>query len=66
MDPLENWNPRPAIRKWMDDANRRQSNVTVASKTTSHKPYFKHIFEAAEDDEDNESKTKENIPKFEF
>lgn len=64
MDPLENWNSRPASRKYMDAANRRQSNVTVASKTTSHKPYFKHIFEATEKDEDKESKTKKNIPKF--
>lgn len=49
MSQLEEWDPRSAVNKFLNDSNRRISNVT---KTTTEQPYFKHIFvKAAKMDE---------------
>lgn len=65
MPPLERWDPRPAVRKWMIDVGRRQSTVSISSNSTTKKSYFKHIF-ATTEKADKESTNKENFTQFEF
>lgn len=47
MPTLENWDPRPAIRMWMNDKSRKDRSDIIKGKST-HAPYFKGVFEAIE------------------
>lgn len=51
MPPLEKWNPRAAVKKYLGDVNRRQSHQTVDTTKTTKQPIFKHIFEDVLDEE---------------
>lgn len=47
MPALENWNPRPAIKQFMDEKNRKDYSNVIQRKAT-HAPNLKGIFAAAE------------------
>lgn len=64
MPPLEKWNPRSAVSKYLSELNRRQSHQTVETTKTTKQPYFKHIFEDASDEEDDDSV--EQLKSFSF
>lgn len=47
MPPLENFDPKPAVVKWLSDVNRRQSVKSMSTAKTTTQPYFKHILKNA-------------------
>lgn len=56
MPSLEKWCPRPAIRKWLSEKNRRNPHITNSGKTIQQ-PYFNGVFESAEEENDEELET---------
>lgn len=55
MPTLEQWEPRPTIKYWMNEKERRDRSNTIENKA-KQAPHFKGIFEVAcefEPDEDN-------------
>lgn len=57
MPSLENWNPRPAIKTWMT-AKQRRDNSNVIDRKATHAPYFKGIFENAQNENDDSANVK--------
>ena len=59
MPDLEKWDPRSAIKIWLNDKNRREHTDLLRKDTAKKKAYFKGIFQLAtesdydDDDEDN-------------
>lgn len=57
MPVLEKWDPRSAIKAWMDEKKRKDFSKIIQNKSTQA-PYFKGVFEA----EDVESKIIDDKP----
>lgn len=52
MPPLEKWNPRHAMKLWMND-NRRNDYSNVIERKATHASHFKGIFNASHEEKDS-------------
>lgn len=50
MPVLEKWNPRKAIKLWMNEKTRKDHSKVIERKATNAS-HFKGVFEAADADE---------------
>lgn len=64
MPTLESWNPRPAIKLWMDKKQRKDYSNVIERKATNAE-HFKGIFNAAHEDQaTNTNEQKKNLKSF--
>lgn len=65
MPVLEKWNPRKAIKLWMN-AKQRKDHSNVIERKATHASHFKGIFEAAHEDEKSKSADSNEIKSKSF
>lgn len=63
MPSLSQWNPRPAVSRYLAEKNRRQSLQTVESTKTTQRSHFKHVFDEIQEEKDE---VVENLQPFRF
>lgn len=57
MPPLEKFDVRSAVKKWMCETNRRQASCTISSTKSINRKYFKNIFGKVEEEKEVENET---------
>lgn len=60
MPSLQKWEPRTAIKLWMNEKHRRDCSNVIEKKATKA-PYFKGIFENVPDETNSDAKQPVNV-----